>query len=70
MHKKKLALMIVLLLAFGISSASKKTPSPQIQPTPPQPPHGPITQEQAIAIAKGVAQGWHEPNAQVVTGNQ
>lgn len=68
MYKKKIALVvIVLLLVFAVSAANIMTSSLQIQPTPQQSPRGPVTQEQAIAIAIGIAQSWHEPNAQVVT---
>lgn len=68
MFKKKFALVaFFLLVVLGISAATLMTTSFQIQPTPQQPPRGPVTQEQAIAIARRIAQNWHEPNAQVAT---
>src|SRR5215216_6272504 len=51
--------------AILMSGAVPMTLSHQIEPI-----HGPVTEEQAILIAKGVAQGWHEPNAEVVSTNK
>lgn len=68
MYKKIFTLTVVLLLVmFGISASNIMTSSIQIQPTPQQTSRGPVTQEQAIAIAIGIARSWHEPNAQVDT---